>query len=92
MKAIIQDYYGPPQEVLRVADIEIPALGEDDVLVRVRAASVHADVWHVVAGRPYLARLMGPGVRKPKRPVPGTDLVGISHHLSEEPRFARMIN
>jgi hypothetical protein len=35
---------------------------------------------------------MGPGVRKPKRPVPGTDLVGISHHLSEEPRFARMIN
>jgi NADPH:quinone reductase-like Zn-dependent oxidoreductase len=49
----------------------------DEVLVRVHATSVHADVWHVVAGRPYAMRLMGAGLRRPKSPVPGTDVSGI---------------
>jgi NADPH:quinone reductase-like Zn-dependent oxidoreductase len=46
-------------------------------LVRVRAASVHPDVWHVVTGRPYVLRLMGAGFSKPKNPIPGTDMAGI---------------
>jgi NADPH:quinone reductase-like Zn-dependent oxidoreductase len=47
------------------------------VLVRVRAASVHADVWHVVTGWPYVLRLMGAGLRRPKNQVPGTDVAGV---------------
>jgi NADPH:quinone reductase-like Zn-dependent oxidoreductase len=46
------------------------------VLLRVRATSVHADVWHAINGIPYALRLMGSGVRAPKRPIPGTDLAG----------------
>ncbi len=77
MKAIVQGKYGPPEDVLRLREIDQPAVGDDEVLVRVRAASVHADVWHVVTGRPYVLRLMGAGLRKPKNPVPGTDLAGV---------------
>src|SRR5262249_1635608 len=55
----------------------IPAIADDDVLVRVRAASVHPDVWHVVTGRPYVLRLMGNGASKPNRKIPGTDLAGV---------------
>ncbi len=41
-----------------------------------RAASVHADVWHMVAGRPYVLRLLGAGLRRPKQPIPGIDVAG----------------
>ena len=68
MKAIVQDRYGSP-EVLELQEIDQPAVGDDEVLVRVRAASVHADVWHVVRGFPYLLRLMGNGLRRPKHRV-----------------------
>lgn len=75
MKAIIQEKYGTPN-VLALREVEAPTPGEDEVLVRVRAASVHPDVWHVVRGRPYVLRLMGAGVRRPRDPIPGTDLAG----------------
>lgn len=77
MKAIVQTRYGPPQDVLELREIDRPAVGSDEVLVRVRAASVHADVWHVVTGLPYVLRAMGAGLFSPKQPVPGTDLAGI---------------
>jgi len=76
MRAVVQDSYGSPDD-LRVQQIDRPAVGDDEVLVRVRAASVHPDVWHVVTGRPNLLRLMGSGVRRPKFRVPGTDLAGV---------------
>lgn len=76
MQAIVQTGYGPP-EALVLREIEPPAVGDDEVLVRVRAASVHPDVWHVLRGRPYALRLMGAGFRAPKVSVPGTDLAGI---------------
>src|SRR5262245_30305500 len=76
MKAIVQDAYGSP-DVLRVAEIDEPAPGEHEVLVRVRASSVHPDVWHAVHGVPYALRLMGSGVRAPKYPVPGTEVAGV---------------
>ena len=76
MKAIVQDKYGSPDEVLQLLEIDKPAVGDDEVLVRVRAASVHSDVWHMVTGRPYVLRLMGAGLMRPKNPVPGTDLAG----------------
>ena len=76
MKAIVQEKYGSPDN-LELRDVDKPAPGEDEVLVRVRAASVHPDVWHVVTGRPYVLRLMGAGVFKPGNPIPGTDMSGI---------------
>ncbi len=76
MKAIVQEKYGSPDH-LELREVDKPAVGEDEVLVRIRAASVHPDVWHVVTGRPYVLRLMGAGFSKPKNPIPGTDMAGI---------------
>jgi NADPH:quinone reductase-like Zn-dependent oxidoreductase len=75
MKAIVQDAYGSA-DVLELREIDEPAVEEDEVLIRVRAASVHADVWHAVRGVPYVLRIMGSGLRAPKHRVPGTDLAG----------------
>jgi NADPH:quinone reductase-like Zn-dependent oxidoreductase len=75
MKAIVQNRYGSA-DVLELREVDEPVAGEDQLLVRVRAASVHADVWHVMRGVPYVLRIMGAGVRRPKNLVPGTDLAG----------------
>jgi NADPH:quinone reductase-like Zn-dependent oxidoreductase len=77
MKAVVHETYGSPDQVLKVRDVAIPAVAAGDVLVRVRAASVHPDIWHVVTGLPYVLRLMGNGVRRPRFQVPGTDLAGV---------------
>jgi NADPH:quinone reductase-like Zn-dependent oxidoreductase len=76
MKAIVQDGYGSPHEVLHLRDVERPEPKDDEVLVRVHAASVHPDVWHMVWGRPYVLRLMGAGLSGPRSLIPGTDLAG----------------
>ena len=74
MKAIVQDRYGSA-DVLELRDIEKPGIGDDEVLVRVHAAGVHAGDWHLMAGLPYLIR-MGFGLRAPKQAVRGTDVAG----------------
>ena len=76
MKAITQDEYGAPAEVLRFQEIEQPTIGDDDVLVRVQAAGVHIGDWLVTNGLPHIVRLMGYGARRPKTKVPGTELAG----------------
>jgi NADPH:quinone reductase-like Zn-dependent oxidoreductase len=76
MKAIVQNRYGSA-DVLEFREIERPTAKDDEVLVRVHAASVHADVWHAMRGIPYVLRFMGSGVRRPKHRVPGTDLAGV---------------
>lgn len=76
MRAVVQDAYGSP-EVLRLQEVEVPAIRADEVLVQMRAASVHPDVWHVVTGLPYVLRLMGAGLQRPKVRTPGTDLAGV---------------
>ncbi|MBK8478449.1 MAG: NAD(P)-dependent alcohol dehydrogenase [Opitutaceae bacterium] len=76
MKAIVQHRYGTADD-LELREIQVPTPAAHEVLVRVRAASMHADVWHVVTGQPYVLRLMGAGLRKPKNPVPGTDVAGV---------------
>jgi NADPH:quinone reductase-like Zn-dependent oxidoreductase len=75
MKAVVQDRYGSP-DALELREIDKPKVKDDEVLVRVHAASVHPDVWHAVRGLPYVLRLMGAGVLKPKIRVPGTDVGG----------------
>jgi NADPH:quinone reductase-like Zn-dependent oxidoreductase len=75
MKAIVQDEYGSP-DVLELADIDQPVVKDNEVLVRVGAAGVDPGVWHLMAGLPYLIRIMGFGLRAPNTRVRGTDLAG----------------
>jgi NADPH:quinone reductase-like Zn-dependent oxidoreductase len=75
MKAIVQHRYGSP-DVLELREIDEPAVKDDEVLVRVRATSVHPDVWHAMRGVPFVLRIMGSGLRRPKYKVLGTDLAG----------------
>jgi len=74
MKAIVQHRYGSP-DVLELREIDSPTPGDDQLLVRVRAAGVDPGVWHLMAGEPYLFRL-GIGFRRPKVPVKGMDVAG----------------
>lgn len=83
MKAIVQARYGSPAE-LELRDVGRPAVGDGDVLVRVRTASIHPDVWHVVTGRPFVLRLMGAGFSKPKNPMPGTDMAGVVESVGKD--------
>jgi NADPH:quinone reductase-like Zn-dependent oxidoreductase len=74
MKAIVQDTYGST-EVLQSRDIDKPEIGDSEVLVRVHAASVHVGDWILMTGSPFVMRF-ATGLRKPKNPVPGTDVAG----------------
>jgi len=77
MRAIVQDRYGSdPAEVLRLATIARPAVGDGEVLVRVHAAGVDRGTWHLMTGLPKLMRLMGFGLRRPQQPNPGRGLAG----------------
>lgn len=75
MKAIVQEAYGPP-DVLRLGEVDKPQVGKRDVLVHVHAAGLDPGVWHLMTGRPYLVRLMGYGLRRPKCAVAGQDVAG----------------
>jgi NADPH:quinone reductase-like Zn-dependent oxidoreductase len=74
MKAIVQDRYGSA-DVLELREIERPAAGDGEVLIRVHAAGIDQGVWHLMAGLPYLVRAMGIGLRAPKSRVRG-DVAG----------------
>ena len=77
MKATVQHEYGAPKDVLHLAEVAMPAVGAEDVLVSVRASSANPWDWHFIRGEPVLLRPTGlGGVRKPKFPVPGGDLAG----------------
>jgi NADPH:quinone reductase-like Zn-dependent oxidoreductase len=76
MKAIFRDTYGSP-DILELKDIDIPEISDDEVLVRVHAAGVGRDVWHLLTGLPYPIRLAGYGLRAPKNPVIGSDMAGV---------------
>ena len=76
MKAIVQDTYGSA-DVLQLREIDQPAPGDGEVLVRVRAAGADPGVWHMMTGVPYLMRVIGFGFRRPKVPVRGLSLAGV---------------
>ena len=77
MRASTQRRYGTaPEDVLRMEQIATPRIVADEVLLRVRAAGVDRGTWHMMAGQPYLMRLLGFGFRGPKNPVPGMDVAG----------------
>ncbi|WP_457965289.1 NAD(P)-dependent alcohol dehydrogenase [Arthrobacter sp. D1-29] len=76
MKAIVQDIYGSA-DVLTLRDIDKPTAGDGEVLIQVRAAGVDQGVWHLMTGLPYLVRVFGYGLKKPKVPVRGRDVAGV---------------
>jgi NADPH:quinone reductase-like Zn-dependent oxidoreductase len=75
MQAIVYLSYGSP-DVLELKEVEMPAVGDDDVLIRVRAASVNPYDWHFMRGEPMIARPQLGGLRKPKSNRLGVDVAG----------------
>lgn len=75
MRAVVRDTYGTA-DVLAVRDVALPVARAGEALVRVHAAGVDRGAWHLMTGRPYLVRLAGYGVRRPKNPGLGADLSG----------------
>jgi len=74
MQAIVQDGYGSA-DVLRLARVAPPKIGDREVLLHVRAAGLDRGSWHLMTGRPYLLRLVF-GIRRPRNAVPGIDVAG----------------
>jgi len=74
MKAIVYDKYGSP-DVLELKEVDKPVVHDDDVLVRIRAASVNPYDWHLLTGLPYVGRV-SMGLLKPKFSGLGADLAG----------------
>ena len=85
MRAVVQERYGPPDS-LSVTNIHLPEIDENEVLIEVVAAGVDRGVWHLVTGRPYLVRLAGYGLTRPKTPVPGLDVSGRVVAIGKEVR------
>jgi NADPH:quinone reductase-like Zn-dependent oxidoreductase len=75
MKAVIYTQFGPP-DVLQINEIEKPMPKDNEVLLKVRAASVNPYDWHMIRGTPFLMRVMMAGLRKPKDPRVGIDCAG----------------
>ncbi len=75
MKAVVYTRYGSP-EVLEIRDIKKPVPNDDQVLIKVRAASVNPLDWHYMRGTPYIFRIGEIGLRRPKVPRLGVDLAG----------------
>lgn len=75
MKAVYQDRYGSA-DALKLGDAETPDPGDTGVLLRVRSASVNSLDWRMMSGRPAIGRLLGFGLRRPKRRIRGVDVSG----------------
>ena len=85
MKAVINNEYGPP-DLLELQEIDRPEVDAGGVLVRVHASSVNPLDWHLMRGLPYLGRLTGCGVRRPKITVRGVDVAGQVEAVGEDAR------
>jgi len=75
MKAIVYEKYGSP-DVIQLKDIEKPTPKDDEVLIKIHAASVNAYDWHFLTADIFLIRLMGGGLLKPKNTRLGADMAG----------------
>ena len=75
MKAVVYAKYGPP-EVLKLKEVDKPVPGDNEVLIKIHAASVNNWDWDLVRGKPYLFRPLF-GFSKPKNKIIGSDIAGI---------------
>jgi NADPH:quinone reductase-like Zn-dependent oxidoreductase len=76
MQAVRRDRYGSA-DVLHVMNVQRPVIGHDEVLVRVRAAGIDRGAWHFMTGRPYLMRIAGVGLSRPRNRGLGGELAGV---------------
>ena len=83
MRAVTQRRYGTA-DVLEVEKIDRPTIGADEVLVEVVAAAVDRGTEHLMTGRPWLIRVAGFGVLRPKQPVIGLDVAGIVRAIGDD--------
>ncbi len=83
MRALVQPRYGT-SEVLEIDRIETPSIGPDQVLVEVVAAAVDRGTEHLMTGRPWLVRLAGFGLVRPKQPVLGLDVAGVVRAVGDD--------
>lgn len=81
MRAVVRTRYGPP-DVIRIEEVPKPTAGAGQIFVKVHAASVNRSDWETLTGRPFYARLEG--LRRPKRPILGTDFAGTVEEVGEE--------
>ena len=89
MRAVVHDRYGSA-DVLRLETTQRPAIADDEVLIQVHAAGVDRGTEHLMTGRPYLVRLAGYGITKPKNRIPGLDVAGVVVEVgSAVTRFAK---
>ena len=82
MKAIVQNSYGSP-DILKLSEIDIPKIKDKEVLVRVKAAAIHAGDYFGVVGKPFIVRF-AVGFPKPKNYVPGFDVAGVVEKVGKE--------
>src|SRR5512135_2584286 len=75
MKAIVCPKYGKP-DVLQLQEVERPEPRDNEVLIRIRAASLNAYDWHLLTADILPVRLMGGGLLRPKNKIPGADIAG----------------
>ena len=75
MKAIVHYNYGSP-DVLKCEEIQKPTARDDEVLVKVHAASANPLDWHILRADPFFIRLIGNGLLKPKHKILGVDIAG----------------
>jgi NADPH:quinone reductase-like Zn-dependent oxidoreductase len=83
MKAIIQHGYGAPADVLTLDEVDKPAVGDEQVLVRVRATSVNSGDWRQVRARPFIIRFTL-GLRRPKNGAFGGDAAGVVEAVGKD--------
>jgi NADPH:quinone reductase-like Zn-dependent oxidoreductase len=76
MRAAVRERFGPPGEVVQIQELEKPVPADDEVLVRVRAASINISDWYGVTGRPRIGRV-SMGLFKPKETRLGVDYAGV---------------
>src|SRR5215210_7202929 len=89
MKAMVYTKYGSP-DVLELTEVEKPTPKDDEVLLKVHAASVNPADWHLLRGKPYIARLQL-GLRKPKERVLGCDVAGTSKRSATTSRCSSQL-
>ncbi len=83
MKAICRTKYGPP-DVLELKEVDKPAPGDNEVLIRVRAASLNAYDWHMLTADMAAVRLMGGGLVRPKNKILGADFAGLVEAVGKD--------
>jgi NADPH:quinone reductase-like Zn-dependent oxidoreductase len=76
MKAIVYEKYGSPDE-LQIREIPKPLPKENELLICIKASSINSRDWRLLRASPFIVRLMGQGLLKPKNPILGADVAGV---------------